>query len=660
MPKNLSAWLDLIVCLVVMAALVAVIYVYNPSLSIMAGVLWLTLAIFAKERCISRSKKLSRYVNTIIGSVGEMMVYAGTKMPQGILMLNQEGRIEWSNNSIVDFFNATPEPETDITAFWPDFNIEDIWGEEGELVFSTQNKFLRIRHIPIKEELMALYIQDITRFEDLKIKFKNSRIVILNLQIDNFDEVTQGMTDTELANLSMSVRQELDEWVTKYKGLIRRTRDDAYLIVMTRESLDKAIEDKFYILDKIRRIEGYNGLPVTISAGGALAGEEDREDMISLGAEAKVKLDLALGRGGDQIAIMINGKTQFFGGKAKGVERHTKVKARVVASACREIMENADVIYIMGHTNEDFDAFGAAMGVARMARHLKKEVHVILSNQTDAIDKAINMFEEKEEYKNLFISADEVDNIIALSPVLFAVDAHIPHILAAPKVLQKIPKVVVIDHHRRSEEFIKNPLLVYLEPSASSASELVTELTMYFSDHMKLGKLEATALYSGIVVDTKNFVVQAGVRTFDAASYLRRAGADPVTVREIFKQDYDSLTMMASITANAKYYENGLIVSIAPKPAPNVQVLSAQTADLLLSIEGVNTSIVLFPMKSGVGICARSVGDVNVQVIMEHFGGGGHQTVAGAQIEGANIEEIAEEVVAYTREVLKGNGEEEK
>ena len=655
MPRNLSAWLDLVICLVAMAALVAVIYAYNPSLAGMAGILWLALAVYAKERCHYRAKKLARYADTVLGSVGEMMVYAIEKIPQGILMINEQGRIEWSNEAIVDFIDEKPEVDTDINHIWPDFNVEEIWGEEGELVFAVNERFFRIRHRLIKENLMALYIRDVTRFEELKSEFKDSRAVFLSIQIDNFDEVTQGMTDTELATLLMNVRQALDEWVVRFKGLIRRTRDDAYIVLLTREALDKVIAEKFDILDKIRQIEGSHGLPVTISAGGAIAGEEDREDMAALGLEAKAKLDLALGRGGDQVAVMINGKTQFFGGRAKAVERHTRVKARVVALACREIMENADVIYVMGHIREDFDSFGAAMGVARMARHLKKEVHVILSSQTDAIDKAIDMFKEKEEYQDLFITADEVDNIIALSPVLFVVDVHVPNIFAAHNILQKIPKVVVIDHHRRSEQFVKNPLLVYLEPSASSASELVTELIMYFSEHMKVGKLEATALYSGLVVDTKNFGVQTGVRTFEAAAYLRRSGADPVTVREMFKQDYDATIALATITATAKYYEGGLIVSTAPKYLPNIQVLAAQAADLLLTVENVNTSIVLFPLKSTIGISARSAGDVNVQVIMERFGGGGHQNAAGAQVESDDIEEVTKAVVKYTMDTFKSN-----
>ena len=653
MPKNLSAWTDIIIHLVVSAALVGLVSFYNMSIFCMAGLLWLALAFFSYERVRMRSKKLKRYADTIIGSVGEMMVYAAEKIPHGILMINKEGRIEWTNDSITDFLDKKPEMDTDITLIWPELNVKEIWGEEGEMVFPAGERFFRMRHRMVKDDLMVLYIRDVTRFEELKIEYKNSRTVLLSVQIDNFEEVTQGITETERANLLMSVRQTLDDWLGNLGGLIRRVRDDLFLVLLTREDLDKVIAEKFDILDKMRQIESANHLPVTISMGGAVAGESNRTGMNELGEEAKAKLDLALGRGGDQVAVMLNGKTQFFGGRAKAVEKHTRVKARVVAHAVREIIEDADVVYVMGHVREDFDAFGAAMGVARMARHLKKEVHVILSGETAAIEKAVSMFRENETYDKLFIKPDEVDGIIALSPVLFVVDVHVPAIFAAPQVTEKIPKIVVIDHHRRSEQFVKNPLLVYIEPSSSSASELVTELLMYFSESMKLGRLEATALYSGIVVDTKNFAVQTGIRTFDAAAYLRRAGADPVTVRAMFRKDFDTAITLSTIVSNAKYYQGGIIVATGYEVTQNIQVTAAQAADMMLAIEGVRVSMVVFKMESGVGISARSSGDANVQVIMEHFGGGGHQTVAGAQIKNADLDDIANKLADYTINYLK-------
>ena len=410
--------------------------------------------------------------------------------------------------------------------------------------------------------------------------------------------------------------------------------------------------EKFDVLDKVRQIQSTNRLPVTLSMGVAVA---EGQTMAELGRQAQAGLDLALGRGGDQVAVSIGGKTQFFGGRAKAVEKHTRVKARVVAHAIEEIMESSDAVYIMGHHNEDYDSFGAAVGVAEMAKALGKPVHIVLSDMNEGIGKIEEYMRSKEEYDGLLVHASDVSTLDALSPVLFVVDTHIPHLVADPTLLERVNQVVVIDHHRRSEQFIKNPLLVYIEPASSSTSELVTELLMYFSDDMRVSRLAATALYSGIVVDTKNFAVQTGVRTFDAAAYLRRSGADPVVVRHLFRSDYDTTVALARAEAHAQFFAGGLIATAIPSNIPNIQVIAAQTADSLLRIEKARMSIVVFALKEGtVGISARSTGELNVQVIMEHFGGGGHQNVAGAQVKGRAVEsvfnEAIEEAKAYIEE----------
>ena len=311
-------------------------------------------------------------------------------------------------------------------------------------------------------------------------------------------------------------------------------------------------------------------------------------------------------------------------------------------------MENADEIFIMGHNREDFDAFGAAVGVAVMARHLKKDVHIVLSSSLDAIEKILYQFrkDKNKTYENVFIKAGDFTLPNAINPLLIVVDTHIPYLVAMPSLLERIEKVIVIDHHRKSDAVIKNPVIFYHEPSSSSASELVTELLMYFDDRINIGRLAATALYSGIVVDTKSFVVQTGVRTFDAAAYLRRNGADPVVVRELFMSDYETTVALAKTKAQAEYYEGGLIVSSMPKFMPNIQAMAGQAADALLTVEGVRMTIILFQLKDGtVGISARSNGTLNVQVIMERFGGGGHQNVAGAQVKNINILELEKNVV---------------
>ena len=417
------------------------------------------------------------------------------------------------------------------------------------------------------------------------------------------------------------------------------------------------MSERFDVLDKARQLQSTNRLPVTLSMGVAVA---DNQSMAEMGSQAQACLDLALGRGGDQVAVLIDGKTQFFGGRAKAVEKHTRVKARVVAHAVREIMEGADEVYVMGHHNEDFDCFGAAMGVAKMARVLEKPVHIVLSDMNEGIDKFTDLLQGKEEYEDIFVRAEDLTTMTALNPVLIVVDTHIPHLVADPTLLERIPQVVVIDHHRRSEHFIKNPLLVYIEPASSSTSELVTELLAYFSDDLMLSRLDATALYSGIVVDTKNFAVQTGVRTFDAAAYLRRSGADPVMVRHLFRSDYDTTVALAKTKARSELYGGGLIVSYIPETIPNVQVIAAQAADSLLRIENVRMSIVIFQLPNKVvGLSARSTGDMNVQVIMEAFGGGGHQNVAGAQVENGDLQAIKAKAIEISKKYIEENDQDE-
>ena len=449
----------------------------------------------------------------------------------------------------------------------------------------------------------------------------------------------------------LSVNQQLDNWMKSLGGFMRRVSDDLYVVILERTALDKAIAARFDILDKVRQLHSANRLPVTLSMGVAVA---DCQSMADLGTQAQAGLDLALGRGGDQVAVQIGGKTQFFGGRAKAVEKHTRVKARVVAHAIREIMDGADAVFVMGHHNEDFDCFGASMGVAKMARQLGKPVKIVLSDMNEGIGKFSDILKDNEEYQDIIVRASDLVNMTALNPVLVVVDTHIPHLVAASALLERIHRVIVIDHHRRSEHFIKNPLLVYIEPASSSSSELVTELLMYFSDNLVLSRVEATALYSGLVVDTKNFAVQTGVRTFDAAAYLRRSGADPVMVRHLFRTDYETTVALAKAEARSEFYQGGLIVSTCPELISNGQVIAAQVADSLLRIENVRMSIVVFQLtEDTVGISARSTGELNVQVIMEAFGGGGHQNVAGAQIKGGNVEDIKQKAIEIAKKYIE-------
>lgn len=657
MPKNLSAWIDLTLQLFVMLLLIIVLWSYNPFLAATSFVLWLCLAGFARERCRDRSVRFERYCKSVIANVNELMNYAMDRLPQAIFVVDAEGRIQWASSQADTFLGETPEHDTDIKDYWPNVILEPIWGTDGEYVFAHEDHYYQVKYRPVKlavhqPEYMVLFVEDVTHVEELRSEYNASRTVLCYVQIDNYDEVMQGQTEAERAGLLLAVNQALGTWLKNLGGFLKRVNEDLYVAVLERKELDRAMAEKFDVLDKVRQIQSTNRLPVTLSMGVAVA---EGQTMAELGRQAQAGLDLALGRGGDQVAVSIGGKTQFFGGRAKAVEKHTRVKARVVAHAIEEIMESSDAVYIMGHHNEDYDSFGAAVGVAEMAKALGKPVHIVLSDMNEGIGKIEEYMRSKEEYDGLLVHASDVSTLDALSPVLFVVDTHIPHLVADPTLLERVNQVVVIDHHRRSEQFIKNPLLVYIEPASSSTSELVTELLMYFSDDMRVSRLAATALYSGIVVDTKNFAVQTGVRTFDAAAYLRRSGADPVVVRHLFRSDYDTTVALARAEAHAQFFAGGLIATAIPSNIPNIQVIAAQTADSLLRIEKARMSIVVFALKEGtVGISARSTGELNVQVIMEHFGGGGHQNVAGAQVRGRAVEsvfaEAIEEAKAYIEE----------
>ncbi|MFC2742599.1 DHH family phosphoesterase [uncultured Selenomonas sp.] len=657
MPRNLSAWIDLTIHLIVMLALALVTFCYNTYVGMAALVLWAALAAFAWERCHDRERRFERYCMGIIRNVNEVMNYAVDRLPQAILVVSKDGHLEWCNRQLGDYL-GTPPPEqgTAVADFWQELVIEPLWGMEGEYRFTHEGRTYRVYHRPLPtpaqhDPLMAFYVEDETEQANLEMRFHASRTALLYIQIDNFDEIMQGQTEAERSLLLLAVRERLDAWMEGLGGFMRSVSDGEFVALLDRAALDHAIAEKFDILDQVRKLTNTKGLPVTLSIGLSLATDQSLK---ALGEEAEAKLDLALGRGGDQVALDIGGKTQFFGGKAKAVEKHTRVKARVVAHALRDIMEGADEVYIMGHHNEDYDCFGAAMGTLCMARALGKKAHIVLSDMNEGIDRFEDVLRKDESYADVFVRAGDIASVASASALLVVVDAHIPHILADPSLLERIPKVVVIDHHRRSEHFVKNPLLVYIETASSSASELVTELLMYFGENIRPTKFEATALYSGIVVDTKNFNVNTGIRTFDAAAYLRRAGADPVLVRSLFQSDYETTVALARAKATAEFFPGGLIVGSIPEQIQNGQIIASQAADGMLRVDGVRMSIYVFQMTADtVGISARASGDMNVQVIMEQFGGGGHANVAGAQVKNVPLREVRAAVIEQARKYIE-------
>ena len=689
MPKNLSAWVDIVIELGIILLMVLIFSQYNRYLAAAALVVWLALALFLWERHTERNKRFLEYCENVVGSGQELMHYAMTNIPMAIMVVDENGKLQWFNELLKDYSQKPPEHDLPINEIWEGILTEGILeftpeeeinllksgkyiaktkktftADDGETVETEHYFQVFYRQLRTKfpyPKLIVLFAIEITVYENLKLEYKQSRAAIMYVQIDNFDEITQSLNETEKSALMLSIHEELEKWINDLSGFMQRVADDLFIVVLEQLALEKAIDAKFVVLDKVRQIVSKNGIPVTLSIGVAVADKAPVEQsMTELGKQAQERLNAALARGGDQVAINIEGKPQYFGGRAKAVEKHNRVRARVTANSIREHMEAADEIFVMGHVREDFDAFGAAVGVAVMAMHIKKPVHLVLSNSTDSIDKILEQFkkDKSDTFKKIFAKVEDINLQGSINPLLIVVDTHIPYLVAAPPLLERISNIIVIDHHRKSDNAIKNPVLFYHEPSSSSASEMVTELLMYFDEKIRLGRLPATALYSGIVVDTKSFVVQTGVRTFDAAAYLRRSGADPVIVRELFMADYETTVALAKTKAQSEYFEGGLVVATMPMLMPNIQAIAGQAADALLTIENVRMSIVLFQMKNDVvGISARSNGNLNVQVIMEQFGGGGHQMVAGAQVKNSNIVDLKNQVTAVARKYIGENGE---
>ena len=649
MPGKLSLWLDICVTMIAVLLLLVIMFQYDWYIAAGGITLWCCLFLYLRERSRQRRRALKDYYENVIRNVNELSNYALENLPQVIMVINKEMRLEWYNHELQRWLAHPPELGSFITEMWPSLPVDNIWGRDGKCIFSQDDKFYMVTHRRVVEtseesELMTLYIYDVTEYKQFKRETALRTPVFGYIQIDNYDDVMQGLSEAQRTSILFEVNSLLDKWTHNLGGLLRRVSDDMYLVMMERHSLDMAVREKFDILDKVRKLHGDNRFPVTLSIG--LIQCRPHTTMEELGSLAQSHLDLVLGRGGDQVAVDLDGKVQFFGGKTKAVEKHTRVKARVVAHAIYERMESADVIFVMGHHNEDFDSLGSAIGVACMARQMKKPVYIILSDMNEGVEKLINLSRTEKEFENLYITPKEALNMPANNPMLFVVDTHIPYLVAGPELLESINNIIVIDHHRRSENVIKNALLIYIESYSSSTSELVTELLMYFNDTIKISRIEATALYSGIVVDTKNFRINTGVRTFDAVAFLRRCGADPEAVHYLFRTDYETNLAEGTAIANSHLYPGGLLVTVCPDNTANIQAVSGKIADDLLQIEDIRVTIVFFKLKDNlIGVSARSNGEINVQLIMEQFGGGGHQNVAGTQVKNRVLADLKNDIV---------------
>lgn len=606
----------------------------NWQLGVLLFIIVAGCIIYTKRCDLTQEKKLMKYLDDLSAGVSAGTVYAVKNLPIGIAMMDSGKELVWTNGVFRSWLGDDAQEGASLQDLITGQKISKIWGKTGWFDCHANGTFFRVFHKYVsdtegmEDPFMVLYFMDRTDVEVAVRECADARPVFCIIRIDNMSEVTSEMTDVERSSLLSDVTEKVLSYFNERDGFIKQYNDTDFVACISHKALVEMMEHNFDILDTVRAIHTVNRIPVTLSIGVAQIDDTFAKQY----DEAQVSLDLALGRGGDQAIVRIGKDTKAFGGKAPTSVSSTRVRVRVVAQALKEIIEGADLVLVMGHNHEDFDALGSAVGVTHLARSSHIETHIVLSKERDTCRKMAEAIEKSGEVEGLIIDAGEAKSLVTDKTVLVVVDTHIPELVAAPELLKKVKKRVVIDHHRRAKSIIETPLLTYMEPSASSASELVTELIQYYGGDEEMNEIEASCLYAGIVVDTKSFTVQTSVRTFDAASYLRRCGANTQLVHRLFAEDIGFIQKKAQILAQMKIAHGCIAVAECPKDAEESQILAGQIADYLVTVKEIRASFVFYHSEKGLCISARSDGSINMQVIMEAVGGGGHQTVAGAQV----------------------------
>lgn len=607
-----------------------------------------TAAWVTEKRVYEETEKHIETLSFRMKKVGEEALL---EMPIGILLVNENFDIEWAN----PYMTSTLEYDTLIGE-----SLYSLSDEFHTLVKSDEIKDMTVTlgdrkyRVYYRAEDRLFYLFDITEQVEIETLYYADRTVLGILFIDNYDELSQGMDDQTRSNVNSLVTSLINEWGANHGIFVKRISSDRFLAVFNESILKELEQTKFAILDDLREVTSKDNLALTLSIGVG-AGSAS---LVELGGMAQSGLDLVLGRGGDQVAIKHpSGKVKFYGGKTNPVEKRTRVRARVISHALRDLIQESDQVFVMGHKMPDMDAIGAAVGVAKMAAMNKVKGRIVLDfNEYDrSVMRLMEEIEEDDELFERFITPEEALADMTDNSLLVVVDTHKPSMVIDERLLQRMERVVLIDHHRRGEEFITNTLLVYMEPYASSTAELVTELLEYQPKHEKLSMLEATAMLAGIIVDTKSFTLRTGSRTFEAASYLRSNGADTVLVQRLLKEDLETYMERAKIVETVEFVADGVAIARGEAGKIYSPVLIAQTADILLTMKDVNASFVVAERsEGGVGISARSLGEVNVQIVMENMGGGGHLTNAATQMPDTTIEEAIAQLKQAIMEQYEG------
>ena len=648
--------------LVIILILFILISVFRPILIIPSIILYISILCYTYFANNKRKSEISEQLQDLTLTVDSAAKSSLINSPFPLVILETNGNIVWKSSKFVTEF-----ADIDMDNYIDDLII-DIKDEIeksdnkkrksvirqiqiGKKTYTVQGEFAKSKKYERKkspEYMMILYFIDETEKVKLKQENEDKKICVGIIMIDNYEEVTQRVDAEQKTQLMAKVESTIYDWVNETNGILVKADRDTYVYVFEQKNLEKIKEEKFAILDSIKNLVRKDKIQLTLSI--AISNEGDTERDVYKSASAA--MDVILGRGGDQAVIRQNGKYLFFGGKVEEVEKRTKVKARNVAHALEELIKENDKIMIMGHTNPDIDAIGSALGIYRIAKTLEKEAKIVANVETPSIK---DLYESiKDQYQEVFISSETALAQVDSGTLIIVVDTHKKTYVESPELLTKTNKIVIIDHHRRSADFIDNSILTFQEVYASSAAELVTEIIQYTQNEVELSEVEAEALYAGIMMDTKNFTFKTGVRTFEAAAYLRRCGVDIIKVKKWFQSDLESYNTISEIVRKAEIVRDSIGISIYDVQEKETSLICAKAADELLTIGNITASFVLGLMEDGkVCISGRSIGDVNVQMILEKLGGGGHITLAGAQLENVTIDEAKQELISKINEYFE-------
>lgn len=635
--------------LIVILAFFAKFYI-GLALSVLFIIVLLLLYYSMKKITVETNKYIADLSYRIKRGEQEALI----KMPIGILLYNEKYEVQWTNPYLQLYLGKKEVLGK---------KIDEIDLELANVIKNNKTKGLsnvkwgdKEFQIIVQDDIKVIYLMDITQYYKIKEQYEEEQLVIGNIFIDNYDEIVQSMNDRSTSNLNNFVTTQLSNWAKEHHIYLKRVSEDRFIVLMYLKSLQKIEEEKFSIIDRVRERTSKQNFPLTLSIGLAY-GDKDLSNLANL---AQSNLDLALGRGGDQVVVKSSEEdARFYGGKTNPMEKRTRVRSRMISQALQELMKQSDQIFVMGHKYPDMDAIGSCLGIRRIAEMNHKEAWIVVNPDEFSNDISRLMDEVKKDanISKYIITPKEAAEKMTATSLLVMVDMHRPSISIAPELLTLTNQIVVIDHHRRGEEFPENPVLVYIEPYASSAAELITELFEYQSNESDpINKIEATAMLAGIIVDTRSFSLRTGSRTFDAASYLRSCGADSVMIQRLLKENVDTYLLRSHLIQSIEFVKSNLAIATGEEDETYDTVVAAQAADTMLSMADVDASFVITKRADGrVGISARSLGEINVQIIMEALGGGGHLSNAATQLSDVTIAEAKEQL----EQVINGKNKEE-